>query len=90
LVAWYKCSIFRIDHATICIIISPCYSGQSIVADMSPCWWCISVSNFVWIASGQILRRSQGTLLPLSLNPRYRICGTNVWCKNQSIKAEST
>jgi hypothetical protein len=28
------------------------------------------------LASGQILRRSQGTLLPLSVNPRYRIYGT--------------
>jgi hypothetical protein len=27
-------------------------------------------------ASGQVLRRSQGTLLPLSVNPRYRIRGT--------------
>ena len=36
------------------------------------------VTNFVWIASGQILCRNQGTLLPLSVNPRYRIRGTNV------------
>jgi hypothetical protein len=28
------------------------------------------------LASGQVLCRSQGTLLPLSVNPRYRICGT--------------
>jgi hypothetical protein len=28
------------------------------------------------LASGQVLRRSQGTLLPLSVNPRYRIRGT--------------
>jgi hypothetical protein len=27
------------------------------------------------LASGQVLRCSQGTLLPLSVNPRYRICG---------------
>jgi hypothetical protein len=30
------------------------------------------------LASGQVLCRSQGTLLPSSVNPRYRICGTNV------------
>jgi hypothetical protein len=24
------------------------------------------------------------------VNPRYRICGTNVWCKNLSTKAENT
>jgi hypothetical protein len=30
------------------------------------------------LASRQILRRSQGTLLPSSVNPRYRIRGTNV------------
>jgi hypothetical protein len=30
------------------------------------------------LASGQVLHRSQGTLLPSSVNPRYRICGTNV------------
>jgi hypothetical protein len=30
------------------------------------------------LASGQVLRRSQGTLLPSSVNPRYRIHGTNV------------
>jgi hypothetical protein len=29
-------------------------------------------------ASGQVLCRSQGTLLPLSVNPRYRIHGTNL------------
>jgi hypothetical protein len=28
------------------------------------------------LASGQVLHRSQGTLLPSSVNPRYRICGT--------------
>jgi hypothetical protein len=28
------------------------------------------------LASGRVLRRSQGTLLPLSVNPRYQICGT--------------
>jgi hypothetical protein len=38
----------------------------------------ICVSNFVWIASGQILHRSQGTILPTSVNPRYRISGINV------------
>jgi hypothetical protein len=30
------------------------------------------------LASGQVLYRSQVTLLPLSVNPRYRIRGTNV------------
>jgi hypothetical protein len=30
------------------------------------------------LASGQVLSRSQGTLLPSSVNPRYRIRGTNV------------
>jgi hypothetical protein len=30
------------------------------------------------LASVQVLHRSQGTLLPSSVNPRYRIRGTNV------------
>jgi hypothetical protein len=42
------------------------------------------------LASGQVLCRSQGTLLPSSVNPRYRIRGTNALCKILSIKAENT
>jgi hypothetical protein len=42
------------------------------------------------LASGQVLCRSQRTLLPSSVNPRYRICRTNVWWKILSIKAENT
>jgi hypothetical protein len=30
------------------------------------------------LASGQVLHRSQGNLLPSSVNPRYRIRGTNM------------
>jgi hypothetical protein len=30
------------------------------------------------LASGKVLRRSQETLLPSSVKPRYRIRGTNV------------
>jgi hypothetical protein len=54
------------------------------------CWWCICVPILFELASGQVLRRSQGTLLPSSVNPRYRIRGTNVWFKNLSIKDENT
>jgi hypothetical protein len=37
-----------------------------------------SYQTAIRLASGQVLRRSQGTLLPSSVNPRYHICGTNV------------
>jgi hypothetical protein len=37
-----------------------------------------SYQTSIRLASGQVLRRSQGTLLPSSVNPRYRIRGTNV------------
>jgi hypothetical protein len=37
-----------------------------------------SYQTLIGLASGQVLRRSQGTLLPSSVNPRYRIRGTNV------------
>jgi hypothetical protein len=63
---------------------------QRLIFIFHQCWQCICVSNFVWIASGQILRHNQGTLLPLSVNPRYRIRETNVWCKNQSNKTTNT
>jgi hypothetical protein len=37
--------------------------------------WLLYQSSF-GLASRQVLRRSQGTLLPSSVNPRYQICGT--------------
>jgi hypothetical protein len=37
-----------------------------------------SYQTSIGLASGQVPRRSQGTLLPSSVNPRYRIRGTNV------------
>jgi hypothetical protein len=37
-----------------------------------------SYQTSIGLASGQVPRRSQGTLLPLSVNPRYQIRGTNV------------
>jgi hypothetical protein len=49
-----------------------------------------SYQTSLGLAGGEVLRRSQGTLLPSSVNPRYRICGTNVRCKILSIKAENT
>jgi hypothetical protein len=36
---------------------------------------CLYQTSF-GLASEQVLRHSQGTLLPLSVNPRYRIRGT--------------
>jgi hypothetical protein len=42
------------------------------------------------LQADRILHSSQGTVFPLSVNPRYRICRTNVWCKNQSNKATNT
>jgi hypothetical protein len=37
-----------------------------------------SYQTSIGLASGQFLRRNQGTLLPSSVNPRYLIRGTNV------------
>jgi hypothetical protein len=47
---------------------------------------CIKVR--LWLASGQVSRRSQGTLLPSSGEPKVRIRGTNVWRKSWSSKAK--
>jgi hypothetical protein len=38
------------------------------------------------LASGQVLHRSQGTLLPLSVNTRYRISGTMCNARSNLIK----
>jgi hypothetical protein len=49
----------------------------------------IFVLNFNWTCKRTSPPRSEGTLPPLSVNPRYRIRGTNVRYKNQSNKAEN-
>jgi hypothetical protein len=41
--------------------------------------------NSFGLASGQVLRRSQGTLLPC-VNPRYRICGTMCNARSNLIR----
>jgi hypothetical protein len=41
------------------------------------------------LASGQIFRRSQETLLPSSVNPRYRICGTMCDARINLIKSRT-
>jgi hypothetical protein len=49
------------------------------------CWYHMKVVDGVYaypisfgLASGQVLHRSQGTLLPSIVNRRYQIRGTNV------------
>jgi hypothetical protein len=55
-------------------ILITCYPATA--PEKGASWQLIVVSKFVWICKHTNPRHSQGTLLPLSVNLRYRIRGT--------------
>jgi hypothetical protein len=63
-------------------------ANQTWTRDAS-CWWLIVVSKFVYdLQADKSPVVVKGPFFPRVVNPRYRIRGTNVWCKSWSSKAK--